>query len=104
MARVSGSLMRKRDPRPGAESISILPPSRSRLVLTTSMPTPRPETSLTFSAVETPGRKMSAIFSRSDMVWSCSRVTMPLASEDDAIFSTARPLPSSAISITTWPA
>jgi hypothetical protein len=104
MASVNGSLMRKAEPRPGAESISIFPPSRSRLVFTTSMPTPRPDTSLTFSAVETPGRKISASFSGSAMFCACSRVTKPFAMEDATTFSTARPLPSSAISITTCPA
>lgn len=43
MASVNGSLMRKQVPRLGTESISTLPPSRSRLVFTTSIPTPRPE-------------------------------------------------------------
>ena len=36
-----------------------MPPMRSILVRTTSMPTPRPETLVTFSAVEKPGRKMN---------------------------------------------
>ena len=36
---------------------STLPPIRSILVLTTSMPTPRPETFVTLAAVENPGKK-----------------------------------------------
>ena len=34
------------------------PPSASTFFFTTSIPTPRPETSVTFSAVEKPGRKI----------------------------------------------
>jgi hypothetical protein len=45
-------------PRPTSEEISILPRSFSMLRFTTSMPTPRPETAVTFSAVEKPGAKM----------------------------------------------
>ena len=104
MASVSGSLMRKRLPRPGSESISTLPPSRSRLVLTTSMPTPRPETSETFSAVERPGRKMSAALSLSDNPFTFSGVINPFLRALAAILAGSRPLPSSPISITTWPA
>ena len=36
-----------------------VPPKASIFRLTTSMPTPRPDTSVTFSAVENPGLKMS---------------------------------------------
>ena len=39
--------------------MSILPPSLAMLVLTTSIPTPRPETFETSAAVEKPGAKIS---------------------------------------------
>ena len=42
---------------------SAVPPILSILVLTTSMPTPRPETLVIVSAVENPGRKISAMTS-----------------------------------------
>ena len=60
--RQTGSLMRKSEPFPISDLISTFPPSRSRLVLTTSMPTPRPETSVSFSAVDRPGKKIRADF------------------------------------------
>ena len=56
MVSVRGSLMRKVVPRPGSETISTLPPRRSIFVFTTSMPTPRPEMSLTCSFVDRPGQ------------------------------------------------
>ena len=43
------------------------PPSRSIAVRTTSMPTPRPDRSVTWLAVEKPGAKMSSMASSSDM-------------------------------------
>jgi hypothetical protein len=46
--------------RPGTDSTSMVPPIDSMLVLTTSMPTPRPETLVTAEAVEKPGRKTAA--------------------------------------------
>ena len=45
-------------PLPAVEWICTWPPSSLMLRLTTSMPTPRPETSLTASAVEKPGAKI----------------------------------------------
>ena len=55
IAIVSGSLILNVDPRPTSEVISIFPRSFSMFRFTTSMPTPRPETDVTFSAVENPG-------------------------------------------------
>ena len=46
-------------PRPRSEAMSTVPPMSSILVLTTSMPTPRPETAVTAFAVEKPGWKMN---------------------------------------------
>ena len=66
MASVSGMRRRSVVPLPGRESSSTLPPMRSTLVRTTSMPTPRPLTLVTAAAVEKPGRKISCSSSRSD--------------------------------------
>ena len=46
-------------PRPGVLVIAIVPRSASIWRLTTSMPTPRPETLVTCLAVENPGSKIS---------------------------------------------
>ncbi len=58
IASVSGRKMRKVVPWPSSVVISTRPLIDSMLRRTTSMPTPRPETSVTFSAVEKPGAKM----------------------------------------------
>ena len=58
IASVSGSRSVNVDPRPGTLSIWIVPPSEPTLLRTTSMPTPRPETDVVFSAVLKPGRKI----------------------------------------------
>ena len=60
MASVSGSVMMKREPLPSVERTSIVPPSSLTFRRTTSMPTPRPETSVVCSAVEKPGMKISS--------------------------------------------
>ena len=65
-ARVSGRLIVKVDPRPGATMIVMRPPSAWIERLTTSMPTPRPEMSETTEAVEKPGRKIRLSISSSD--------------------------------------
>ncbi len=57
MARVRGILIFSSVPLPAALCRSTVPPIFSMLVLTTSMPTPRPEMLLTCSAVEKPGGK-----------------------------------------------
>ena len=59
MARVSGILMVKVEPLPGVVFSSTVPPIFSMLVRTTSMPTPRPDTLVIFSAVENPALKMN---------------------------------------------
>ena len=46
-------------PRPAVVAMSIRPPMVSMLVLTTSMPTPRPDTEVTAAAVENPASKMN---------------------------------------------
>ena len=58
----SGTRMQSRTPCFGRESTSMTPPIRSILARTTSMPTPRPEIAVTFSAVDRLGVKASASF------------------------------------------
>ncbi len=72
MARVSGILILIVVPRPGWLCRSTVPPIFSMFVLTTSMPTPRPETLLTLAAVEKPGRKIRSSASRSAIRAACS--------------------------------
>ena len=60
--------MRTVVPVPGLDCTSTVPPILSMLVFTTSMPTPRPETLVTLSAVEKPGRKIRLVASRSDIL------------------------------------
>ena len=78
MARVSGILIRKVVPRPATDDSSMVPPMRSILVRTTSMPTPRPETLVTFSAVEKPARKMNCRICCSLMLAMAASVARPL--------------------------
>ncbi|MNP68090.1 hypothetical protein D3C76_1639970 [compost metagenome] len=56
---VNGRRIRKRAPLPWADSILIEPPSCLTSSCTTSMPRPRPEIWVIFSAVEKPGRRMN---------------------------------------------
>jgi len=80
MAIVNGSLIRKVEPDPTAVSISIFPRRRSMLRRTTSMPTPRPETAVTFSAVEKPGAKIRArMSSRSSSTPGATRPSLRLS-------------------------
>ena len=65
MASVSGSRSVTVDPKPGWLAISMLPRKASTLRRTTSMPTPRPETSETACAVEKPGSRTKAKISDS---------------------------------------
>ena len=103
IARVSGILMRKRLPWPNTLCSSIRPPICSMLVLTTSMPTPRPDTEVTAAAVEKPGWKMKRRISSSLMRSIWARVESPWAIALSAMRRTSMPRPSSSISITTWP-
>ena len=57
-------------------------------VRTTSMPTPRPDTSVTFSAVLNPGRKIRLRISRCSIVASSASLIRPLANAFSLIFST----------------
>ena len=65
IASVSGSFIVNFVPSPCTESTSKTPLRRRMFFFTTSMPTPRPETSVTWSAVEKPGVKISSMISRS---------------------------------------
>ena len=99
--RVSGRRMRKQVPCPIVDWISMEPRSASMLRRTTSMPTPRPDRSVTCSAVEKPASKISA-----KMPCSSSSVSAPIRPRSMArarIFAAFRPRPSSLISSTTEP-
>src|SRR5262249_20074527 len=67
--RVVGRERTKRVPRPRRERTSMWPCKPSMLFLTTSRPTPRPEISVTWSAVEKPGAKINCQMSVSDRPW-----------------------------------
>ena len=56
IASVTGNHSTNAVPLPGSVRISIDPPSVRMRVMATSMPTPRPDTFVTASAVENPGR------------------------------------------------
>ena len=92
---VSGSLIVITLPFPTWESISTLPLIRRMLVRTTSMPTPRPDTSVTFSAVLNPGKKTILSTSRGSMLASSASLAMPRDRAFALIRSTCRPFPSS---------
>ena len=77
MARVSGTLRRKVVPWPGMLRTLMVPLRRSMTALTTSMPTPRPLTSVTSLEVLRPAWKMR---SRASL----SLMTRGLLGGDDA--------------------
>ena len=60
MASVSGILMRNKVPCPSVLVKLTEPFKASTFFLTTSMPTPRPDSPVTCSAVEKPGKKISS--------------------------------------------
>ena len=99
---VSGTRRITRRPRPGWFSRSIEPPIRSIFDRTTSMPTPRPEMALTWSAVESPGAKMSSSRARSLRPVTSDGLRMRAASARATSFSVSIPRPSSLISIRIW--
>ncbi len=103
MARVSGMVTRMTVPWPSVDVRSTLPPIFSMLVRTTSMPTPRPDTLVTASAVEKPGRKTRSRTARRLMAASSSGVTRPFSTALRPTRAGSMPAPSSAISMTTWP-
>ncbi len=103
MARVSGIFTVKQEPAPGVLASSIVPPMRSMLARTTSMPTPRPEIEVTASAVEKPARKMKARIWASVIADSSASVARPWASALARTRATSMPRPSSLISMRMWP-
>src|SRR4051812_28555324 len=103
MASVSGMRRRMTVPSPGCDSTSMVPPMDSMLVLTTSMPTPRPETLVTAAAVEKPGRKISCRTSVGLILARASWVSRPRSTALAPTLAGSMPAPSSATSTTTWP-
>ena len=101
IASVSGMRILMVVPQPTVLVRSTLPPMRSIEVRTTSIPTPRPETLVTCSAVEKPGRKIRSRTSRGSIRASCSRVTTPRRTATSPMCRGSMPLPSSVISTTT---
>ena len=95
--------MKKVEPLPSTDLSSIVPPIFSMFERTTSMPTPRPDTLVTFSAVDRPALKMSCWICCSDMLATSASVARPLAIAFARILSTDRPRPSSLISMMMWP-
>lgn len=103
MASVSGILIFRVVPRPTLESMSSRPLIFSTLVLTTSMPTPRPLMLVTAAAVENPGRKTRSSASRSDIFTAWSWEIRPFSTALALTLSGSMPAPSSRISMWTWP-
>ena len=103
MASVSGIFILTVVPRPGRLSMSTVPPIFSMLVRTTSMPTPRPEKCVTWSAVEKPGRKMRLTSSRSLSRSACSGVISLAWMALSRTRCGSMPSPSSVISMMTLP-
>ena len=88
-------------PCPGSDWISTFPRRFSMLRPTTSIPTPRPDRSVTLSAVENPGWKISEKIS--DSVKSALAFTKPLSMALARMRPRSRPLPSSWIRMTMPP-
>src|SRR2546428_656785 len=100
IASVTGSRSAKLVPFPGSERMSIVPPNARRRVITTSIPTPRPDTLVTVSAVEKPGR------ARTRSIWSWVSVsacgsTTPSRLARSRVFLRSIPRPSSVTVIAT---
>ena len=83
------------------ESMRRLPRSDSTAPRTTSMPTPRPETSVTSLAVLNPGSVMSIITSASGSVSACSRVRTRRSRATRRRTAGSMPRPSSVTRMTT---
>ena len=102
IASVSGSEIEMRVPAPGSELISIRPFSFWMLLLTTSMPTPRPETLDTSSLVEKPGMKIRCSACLSSSALAASMSSSPFSTALRRRTSGLIPRPSSLISMTIW--
>ncbi len=102
IARVIGRVTVIFVPMPCSLWTSITPPSLLMFVLTTSIPTPRPEISLSSPLVETPGMKIRLRISARLIARASSAEMTPrrtLASRRRVV---SMPPPSSSISMTTW--
>jgi hypothetical protein len=103
IARFNGILMVNVEPWPSTDLSSMVPPIFSMFVRTTSIPTPRPETLVTFSAVENPALKINCWICWSLIPSSSLSVDRPLSRVFIRMRSMFRPRPSSAISMMMWP-
>ena len=101
IARVTGRVIENLVPLPTSVVTSIMPLSLAMLVLTMSMPTPRPETSLACSRVEKPGAKMRLMASVGAMLAASSGLMRFLRAARSRMRSQSMPLPSSSTSMTT---
>src|ERR1019366_4809563 len=99
IARVSGRRSVTVVPAPGLLAMSMVPRRVSTLRRTTSIPTPRPDTSVTCRAVEKPGANMKAKISAS-VSWA-SAATRPFSMARSRTASALIPPPSSATQIRT---
>ncbi len=90
-------------PTPRPVSSLIAPPSLWILVLTTSIPTPRPEISVTASAVLTPAPNINMALSLSVIWASWFSSILPLLKHLATTLSVSIPAPSSSIVIIIWP-
>ena len=102
IASVSGILSFITVPFPTSLSISMIPFSFSIFVLTTSIPTPRPDTFVTLAAVENPGLNIRPKASFSLIASASRSVMMPFSIDLALSISASKPLPSSTISTTIW--
>jgi len=96
---VSGMLSTKVVPRSSVVSISISPFTDFIMLITTSMPTPRPEMPVTVSAVEKPGLKIRLSFAVLSMHAASASVITPLLMAEAASLSGSMPRPSSRTSM-----
>ena len=101
IASVSGMRKLTVVPSPSTEAMSMTPPSLVMLVLTTSMPTPRPDRLLTSAAVEKPGANTSRTRLLSGIAAISSSVIMPFSTAFRPTRWGSMPRPSSMISTTT---
>ncbi len=102
MASVRGILIVNLLHLPVSKSTSTFPPSFSMLVLTTSIPTPLPESPSTSLAVEKPESNISSTASWSLREAAASASIIPRLTASSLILSGFSPLPSSSISTKTW--
>ena len=99
-ARVRGSISLNLVPSPSLESMIMEPFKLSILVLTTSSPTPRPDTSVAFLAVDTPEAKMRSIASASVSFAAAWAEISPFLTAESLMALGSSPLPSSCMAIT----